>query len=303
MGEAAKWIKISTDTFEDEKIDIIEGMPNGEKFVVIWFRILLLAGRCNSGGYLLLEEDLPFTVKMLARRFKQELSIVRRALKVFEQYKMIQTTKEGIYVTNFNKHQDLDKMNEKRLQARERKQKQREKEKDLNQQEEADENNRVPVMSQKNPCDNVCDKQCDSSNSTSPSISSSNNIINLNNIKSNKTYIDFFNNNFYKITDYEREILTGYESKGMNEQVITLALKEALEENVKSIRYIRKILDRWLSIKVLTVEEVMRDKSEFEDRKKSAKGLHVKEVTGNFNNFQQRSYDFDTLEKKLLGWE
>jgi predicted phage replisome organizer len=305
MGEAAKWIKVATDTFEDEKIDAIEGMPQGEKFVLIWFKILLLAGKCNSGGYLLLQEDIPFTAKMLARRFKQELSVVNKALKVFEKYKMLERTEEGIYVTNFNKHQDLDKMNQKRVQDRERKQKQRAKEKILSEASEKEAAVEEENMSQKNQCDNRCDKQCDSSYSTSTSISRSSNIISLKDIKNNKLYIDFFNNNFHKITDHERGILLSYEDKGMNEQVITLALKEAVEENARSLRYVRKILDRWLSSKVLTAEEVESDKAEFAEVKKATKGVQngSKDIRDNFNNFEQRSYDFDSLEKKLLGWD
>ena len=128
MGEPAKWIKISTDTFQDKKIEQIEGMPGGEKILITWIKILLLAGTCNADGYLLLQEDMPYTTEMLAIAFKQEQSIINLALRVFQQYKMIEITSEGIYVTNFNKHQDLDKMNIKRVQDRERKQRQREKE-------------------------------------------------------------------------------------------------------------------------------------------------------------------------------
>jgi predicted phage replisome organizer len=308
VGEAAKWIKVATDTFEDEKIDLIEGMPSGEKIIITWFKILLLAGKCNAGGYLLLQDDLPFTAEMLARRFKQELGIVNLALEAFEHYKMIRKTKEGIYITNFNRHQDLDKMNQKRAQDRERKQKQREKEKLLIEEAKgkaAEEGNMSRVTSQNNECDNGCDKDRDSSYSSSTSVSRSNNIINLNNTKNNKSYIDFYNNNFHKITDYEREVLVGYENKGMNDQVITLALKEAVEENAKDMKYVKKILDRWLIAKVLTVEEVMLDKAEFEKRKNAAKGekRRAKDKTNNFNNFHQRTYDFDSLEKKLLGWE
>jgi DNA replication protein DnaD len=91
----------------------------------------------------------------------------------------------------------------------------------------------------------------------------------------------------------------------MNEQVITLALKEAVEENARSLRYVRKILDRWLSNKVLTVEEVENDKAEFAEGKNATKGVKngSKDKRDNFNNFEQRSYDFDSLEKKLLGWD
>jgi predicted phage replisome organizer len=302
VGEPAKWIKVATDTFEDEKIDLIEGMPRGEKIIIIWFKILLLAGKCNSGGYLLLQDELPFTAKMLARRFNQELSIVNQALKAFERYKMIQRTENGIYVTNFNKHQDLDKMNQKRVQDRERKQKQRAKEKSLNEDlEEEAEEDMSRVTSQKNECDNICDKERDSSYSSSISRSNNTNLI----ILKNKSYIDFFNNNFHAITDYEQKILVTYENKGINAEVITLALKEAVEENAKDMKYVKKILDRWLMGNILTVAAVILDKAEFEKKKNAAKGVNRKasDKTSTFNNFEQRNYDFDSLEKKLLGWE
>ena len=48
VGEPAKWIKISTDTFQDKKIEQIEGMPGGEKILITWIKILLLAGACNA---------------------------------------------------------------------------------------------------------------------------------------------------------------------------------------------------------------------------------------------------------------
>lgn len=309
MGEPAKWIKVATDTFEDEKIDIIEGMPSGEKMIIIWFKLLLLAGKCNAGGYLLLQEDIPFTEEMLARRFKQDLNIVNESLKEFEKYRMINRTKNGICITNFNKHQDLDKMNQKRFQDRERKQKQREKEKLLVEALKSDaageEGDMSRVTSQKNECDNICDKERDSSYSTSTSISRFSNIIKLKNNINNKDYIDFFNNNFHEITDYEQEILISYENKGMNSEVITLALKEAVEENAKDMKYIKKILDRWLMGNILTIAAVMLDKAEFEKRKNAAKGKSKKvcNKSSNFNNFEQRDYDFDSLEKKLLGWE
>lgn len=36
---------------------------------------------------------------------------------------------------------------------------------------------------------------------------------------------------------------------------------------------------------------------------KSKKEYKTKKSEGHFNNYEQRSYDFDSLEKKLLGWD
>lgn len=43
-------------------------------------------------------------------------------------------------------------------------------------------------------------------------------------------------------------------------------------------------------------------KNSFTKNKKN-KGFDKKEKPNTFNNFEQRSYDFDSLEKQLLGWE
>ena len=346
MAEPAKWIKITTDTFEDEKIDLIEGMPSGEKMVITWFKILLLAGKCNADGYLLLQEDMPFTAEMLARRFKQDLGIIKLALGVFRRYKMIQINNIGIYVTNFNRYQDLDRMNQKRAQDRDRKQKQREKEKVLIEEPKsetvaaeseaaAQENVMSRVTSQNNGCDNHCDMTCDNDRDSSYSASTSSSISNSNiflrsssnlrddinsgdniNLKSsssfnssinNKLYIEFFNNNFHQITDHEEKILTSYEKQGMDPQAITLALEEAVEENARHMRYVKIILDRWLDKKILTVESVKADKADFKNKRNAFKQSNEsnKKFTtkpSNFNNFEQRDYDYDSLEKRLLGW-
>lgn len=91
----------------------------------------------------------------------------------------------------------------------------------------------------------------------------------------------------------------------MDPQVITLALEEAAQRNVKDLKYVIKILDRWLKNNILTVERVMEDKEEFEKKKNANKESTQKTngKTSTFNNFEQREYDYDSLEKRLLGWE
>ncbi len=42
-----RWIKITTDIFDDEKIQLIESMSEGDTLIVIWFKLLVLAGKQN----------------------------------------------------------------------------------------------------------------------------------------------------------------------------------------------------------------------------------------------------------------
>ena len=58
-----KWIKIVTDVFDNRKIRMIESLPDGDALIVIWFKILTLAGQVNEGGQLYL----PIRSTMLAK--------------------------------------------------------------------------------------------------------------------------------------------------------------------------------------------------------------------------------------------
>ena len=56
-----QWIKITTDIFDDEKIQLIESMPEGDTLIVIWFKILVLAGKQNNSGILSLGNKVYYT--------------------------------------------------------------------------------------------------------------------------------------------------------------------------------------------------------------------------------------------------
>ena len=45
-----KWIKLAVDIFEDEKIQLIEAQPDADAILLIWIKLLALAGRTNNGG-------------------------------------------------------------------------------------------------------------------------------------------------------------------------------------------------------------------------------------------------------------
>ena len=40
MASDVKWIKITTDIFDDEKILLIESLPEADSIIVIWFKLL-----------------------------------------------------------------------------------------------------------------------------------------------------------------------------------------------------------------------------------------------------------------------
>lgn len=103
-----KWIKIVTDIFDDEKILLIESMPDADAIIVIWFKLLCLAGKQNNGGVFLLNDRIAYTDEMFATIFRRKVNTVRMALQTFQQYGMIEIVDHVVTIPNWSKHQSLD---------------------------------------------------------------------------------------------------------------------------------------------------------------------------------------------------
>lgn len=105
-----KWIKISTSIFDDEKIQLIEAMPDADTVLVIWLKLLVQAGKVNHAGEIHMEEGIPYTDEMLSTIFRRPLNSVRLALQIFQKFKMIEIVDGNIGIVNWNKHQNVDGM-------------------------------------------------------------------------------------------------------------------------------------------------------------------------------------------------
>lgn len=104
-----KWIKLSTSMFEDEKIRLIESLPDADTLLIIWIKLLSQAGRTNANGYIFLSENIPFTEEMLSTLFNRPIATVRLALQTFKQFGMIDVTDDQyICISNWEKHQNID---------------------------------------------------------------------------------------------------------------------------------------------------------------------------------------------------
>lgn len=108
-----KWIKITTDVFDDEKILLIESLPDAYAIITIWFKLLCLAGKQNNSGVFLMGQ-MPYTDKMLATIFRMKESTVTMALQTFEQFGMVEIVDGVITIPNWGKHQNLDQLESKK---------------------------------------------------------------------------------------------------------------------------------------------------------------------------------------------
>lgn len=109
-----KWIKITTDIFDDEKILLLEDLPEGDSIIVIWFKLLCLAGKMNNSGVFTLNDKIAYTDAMLATIFRRKEKLVRMALQAFEQFGMIEIVDGVITIPNWGKHQNIDQIESKR---------------------------------------------------------------------------------------------------------------------------------------------------------------------------------------------
>ena len=126
-----KWIKITTDIFDDEKILLIESLLEADSIIVIWFKLLCLAGKMNNSGVFTMNNRIAYTDKMLATIFRRKESTVQLALKTFESYGMIEVVDDIITIPNWGKHQNVDKIEAKNNYMKEYMREYREKQKNL----------------------------------------------------------------------------------------------------------------------------------------------------------------------------
>lgn len=78
--------------------------------------------------------------------------------------------------------------------------------------------------------------------------------------------------------------------------------------NRADFKYIDGILSKWFNDNIKTIEDVAIKDKQFKsnyNKQKYSKNTSSNNTNNGlgFNNFEPRSYDYDSLEKKLLGWD
>ena len=115
-----------------------------------------------------------------------------------------------------------------------------------------------------------------------------------------KIYLKFKNstkNN--QITISQKEKLKEFISTYTAELVLKAIDETIMRASIFNLNYLETLLKDWKDKGIQTVNEV--DNALKSSAYNSKKSIQTKEST--FNNFEQRTYDFEDLEKKLLGIE
>jgi len=235
LMDGVKWIKLSTDVFDNRKIKQIEALPDGDALIVIWLKLLILAGKSNENGYVYFADDLPYTNEMLAIEFQKPLNKIEYALNVFEKFKMITIINDIVCVSNWAKYQNIDGLEKVREQGRKRVQAYRERQK-------------IALLEGDDDCNVTCNVTV-----TQSSIS---NISNISNSKSNKhidntpviyqlmlndgSYYDVHQSEIDELKDIYQNVNLEYEFKRMIRWIKDNPTKR------KTKRGISKFISSWL---------------------------------------------------------
>ena len=143
-----KWIKLSVAIFDDEKIRLIEKMPSGDSLLVVWIKLLTLAGQKNMRGQLFLKQDIPYNDEMLATIFNREVTVINLALNTLQSLGMIEMLEDRkISIVNWDKHQNVEGMERIRLLNNQRQKRLRDRRKSINLLEPGPTRNVMPNVS------------------------------------------------------------------------------------------------------------------------------------------------------------
>lgn len=163
--------------------------------------------------------------------------------------------------------------------------------------EEIDSNNFMD--SKKEREDNIFkNNTCESKSTTIAANDRTNeDILSRGNFKKIKYILSVFESNIHKVVPMEKEKILQWTNK-FSSEVIIMAIEEAIGHNIKNIKYIEKILNTWTAKDLTSVEDIKVYKTQWTEKNKKTKS---KEKPVDPWDYDQREYDFQDLERKLLG--
>ena len=145
MSSVVKWIKLVTDIFDDEKVLLIESLPEADAIIVVWIKLLCFAGKQNNHGIFVMNNKVPYTEKMLSIIFRRKEATVHLALKTFVDFGMVEIVDGVITIPNWEKYQSLDVLEQAREKTRQRVDKYRKKQR---------------LLAMNNNCNVTCNVTC-----------------------------------------------------------------------------------------------------------------------------------------------
>lgn len=82
------WLKLPKDFFTGHDMRVLESLPNGKEYVLIYLKLMLEA--VDHEGALRFSETIPYNDEMIAAVTNSNIDVVRVAVKVLEQFGLIE---------------------------------------------------------------------------------------------------------------------------------------------------------------------------------------------------------------------
>ena len=96
------WLKLKRDFFKRHDIRIIEEMPNGKEYILFYLKLLVES--IDHEGELRFSDTIPYNEQMLSVITNTNIDVVRSAMKLFVELKMIDVQDDAtIYMAEVNK--------------------------------------------------------------------------------------------------------------------------------------------------------------------------------------------------------
>ena len=281
-----KWIKICSDIFDDEKILMIESLPNADNIIVIWFKLLCLAGKSNNSGVFLMNDKIAYSDEMLAAIFRRDVKIVRMALKTFQDFAMVEIINDTVTIPNWSKYQTLDAYEKKKERDRIYQQNRRKKQKLLAEKSKKSSDKSLDPSVDVATLEEDIDKERDID-------------IDIN----TKVFIEKWNSlGLNKLINIKNKRL-----KSLKARVKEYGIEKVMEaiDNINQSDFLKGKNDRGWQIDFDWLMKPNNFIKVLENKYKSNEPViqTSKNDGSNFNNFEPRQYDYEDLEKKLLGWD
>ena len=93
------YLKLKENYFDDDSIVLLESMQDGVLYSNILLKLYLKS--LKHGGRLQLDEDIPYTVQMIATITRQQIGTVERALQIFLKLGLVEVLDSGtFYMSN-----------------------------------------------------------------------------------------------------------------------------------------------------------------------------------------------------------
>lgn len=291
------WLKLDKDFLKSSQMRVLKNMPNGKDYIIFYLSLMLES--IETVGHLRFTSLVPYNDEMLSAITDTNIDLVRSAVRLFCELGLMQIFDDGtIFMPDVpkmtgkecesaervrNYREKLKKQKDTKLlqcnndvtKCNDNKEKEEEKDKEENKQQQKDKEKEI--ISVDDSCVDGLSEAINDSCDDGLFVESNDSCVD-----DLKEIIDFYNNNIGIITPYSSEILSEY-LKEMNKDLIILAMKKATEANIRTMKYVKGILNNWSKKGIKTLIEAEEEDKKFEKNKETR--------TQKTQSFEQRQYN------------